>query len=152
MWSNEVAKFSVTKDILFDYPVAAKQLREFYESITHKCGHKHTNEQKHRKHTCGHNMMEHGVGYADLDALIKNPKNLDFIFELIRVEQPGEYLKESWALTDNERLEIIPKLKEDGNLLVQKKMYKEAADKYKEALGYDLIIYRYSVVCKQTAD
>lgn len=135
MWLNEVAKFSVIKDLLFDYPIVAKQLREFYQPDDSSHKHNH-NEQRQRKHCCGHNMMEHGVGYDDLDALLKNPKNLDFYFELIRIEQPGEYKKESWALTDSEKLEAIPILKQDGNLLVKKKMYKEAADKYREALSY----------------
>lgn len=138
MWLNEVAKFSVTKDILFDYPVAAKQLREYYKSCsTSDCSHKeHANDQRQRQHCCGYNMLEHGVGYADLDELIKNPKDLDFIFELIRVELPGEYEKESWAMSEEEKMSMIPRLKEEGNELVKKKMYKEASEKYEEALRY----------------
>lgn len=137
MWLNEVAKFSVTKELLWDYPVAAKQLREYYESISHKdCNKKHHEKKKNNipHHSCGHNIMEHGVGYPDLDALLKNPKNLDFIFDLIRIEKPGEYEKESWAMSEEERLERIPQLKEEGNSLVAQKMYKEAAKKYEEAL------------------
>lgn len=141
MWLNEVAKFSVTKDILHDYPVAAKQLREYYKSCsttTSSCSqHKeHANEQRQRTHCCGYNMLEHGVGYTDLDELIKSPKDLDFIFELMRVELPGEYEKESWAMTEDEKMILIPRLKEEGNELVKKKMYKEAAEKYEEALRY----------------
>ena len=79
-------------------------------------------------------MIEHGVGYDDLDDLLKNPKDLDFIFELVRVEQPGEYEKESWAMSDEEKMVLIPKLKEEGNEFVKKKIYKEAAEKYEEAL------------------
>lgn len=134
MWLNEVAKFSVNKDLLFDYPMAAKQLREYYKSFSKNCTHKHENAQKHRHHGCGYNIMEHGVGFADLDDLIKNPKNLDFIFEVLRVEKPGEYKKDTWALTDEEKLKLIPVLKEQGNALVKEKKYKEAAEKYEEAL------------------
>ena len=136
MWLNEVSKFSVTKKILYDYPVAAKQLREYYKSCSaSNCSHKeHTNEQRQRTHCCGYNMIEHGVGYDDLDDLLKNPKDLDFIFELVRVEQPGEYEKESWAMSDEEKMVLIPKLKEEGNEFVKKKIYKEAAEKYEEAL------------------
>jgi len=135
MWSQEVAKFSVKKNLLFDYPIAAKQLREYYESITAKaCGHKH--EPKQRQHCCGYNVMENGVGYEDLDQLIKNPKDMDFIFELIRVELPGQYEKDSWAMTEDEKIKLVPELKEQGNELVKKKMYKEASEKYEEALRY----------------
>ena len=141
MWQSEVAKFSVVKELLFDYPIAAKQLREYYQNQSHKC-HEHkkkTNEV--RQHCCGYNIMEHGVGYEDLDKLVKIPKNLDFIFELVRVEKPGEYEKESWTLTDEERMNKIPDLKDQGNSLVKQKMYKEASEKYEEALRYFLLLF-----------
>lgn len=135
MWLHEVSKFSVMKDLLFDYPVAAKQLREYYQSIAAEaCGHKHEPQQ--RQHCCGYNVMEHGVGYADLDKLIKEPKDLEFIFELIRVELPGEYEKDSWAMSEEEKIVMVPKLKEEGNKLVGRKMYGEAVEKYEEALRY----------------
>lgn len=137
MWQSEVAKFSVVKELLFDYPIAAKQLRDYYQTISHKC-HEHKKTSEVRQHCCGYNIMEHGVGYEDLDKLVKFPKNLDFIFELIRVEKPGEYEKESWTLSDEERTKKIPELKEQGNALVKQKMYKEASEKYEEALRYFL--------------
>lgn len=143
MWLNEVAKFSVVKELLYDYPVVAKQLREFYASLHkkehhgHDHGHSHEDKSKsQRGHCCGYNLIEHGVGYADLDDLLKNPKPLDFIFELVRVERPGEYKKDSWSLNEEERIKIIPILKEEGNVLFKEKNYKEACDKYQEALGY----------------
>ena len=137
MWLNEVAKFSVVKELLFDYPIAAKQLREYYESTSDCCSHKHPHEAKpQRQHCCGFNLMENGVGYADLDELLKNPKPLDFIFELVAVERPGEYVKESWSLTEDERLDLIPKLKQEGNELVRQKLYEKAIAKYEEAIRY----------------
>jgi len=137
MWLQEVAKFSVVKEQLFDYPIAAKQLREYYDSIAAKdCGHKHEKVNQQRHHCCGFNIMENGVGHADLDALIKQPKDLDFIFELVAVEKPGEYEKQSWELSAEEKAALVPKLKEDGNALVKQKMYKEALEKYEEALRY----------------
>ena len=140
MWLNEVAKFSVVKELLYDYPLVAKQLREYYESNKAKCcdtNHKHENKaSKPRQHCCGFNLLEQGLGHADLDSLLKEPKPLDFIFEMVRVEQPGEYKKESWALSDDEKLTAIPKLKEDGNLLFKEKCYSEAIKKYEESIGY----------------
>ncbi len=133
MWLQEVSKFSVDKKLLFDYPIAAKQLREYYDSIRgNPCGHKH--EPKQRQHCCGHNLMEHGIGYEDLDRLMKNPVDMEFIFELVRVELPGEYEKESWLMTDAEKLILIPKLKDEGNDFFKRKLYNEALAKYEEAL------------------
>jgi AH receptor-interacting protein len=144
MWLNEVAKFSVIKELLYDYPMVSKQLREYFKSNTkQKCcdnkdqhDHKHKEEEKQRHHCCGFNVLEHGIGHSDLDVLLKNPKDLDFIFELVQVEQPGEYTKESWALSDDERIKLIPKLKEEGNELFKNKKYAEASKKYEEAIGY----------------
>lgn len=144
MWLHEVAKFSVVKELLYDYPLTAKQLREYYEATRTKCcskegddhHHHHNKDKPMRQHCCGFNVLENGLGYSDLDALLKDPKPLDFIFELVRVEQPGEYQKESWALSDEEKIQKIPKLKDEGNVLFKEKNYSEAIKKYEEAIGY----------------
>lgn len=80
--------------------------------------------------------MEHGLGYPDLDALLKKPKPLDFIFEIVRVEQPGEYTKDPWSLTEQEQIEQIPILKEQGNKLYKEKNYSDASEKYETALAF----------------
>jgi len=143
MWLNEVAKFSVVKELVYDYPIVSKQLREYYQTNKSKCcdqthEHKHYEDKKKavRQHCCGFNVLEHGLGHSDLDVLLKEPKPLDFILEIVRVEQPGEYKKESWTLTDDEKSSLIPKLKEEGNSLFKDKAYAEAIKKYEEALGY----------------
>ena len=139
--------------LLFDYPVVAKQLREYYETLrekehdhchshdhdhghSHDHGHAHKTTQNHRHHCCGYNLMEHGVGYSDLDDLLKNPKGLDFVLELVKVDKPGEYKKDPWSLSEEERLTQIPILKEEGNLLFKEKKYDEASHKYEEAIGF----------------
>ena len=73
--------------------------------------------------------MEHGLGYPDLDSLLKNPKPLDFIFEVVKVEQPGEYKKDPWSLTQEEQIAEIPLLKQKGNELFKEKKYSEANEK-----------------------
>lgn len=75
-------------------------------------------------------LMEHGLGYADLDALLKKPKSLDFIFEVVKVEQPGEYKKDSWSLTSEEQLTEIPLLKQEGNQHYKEKNFAKAIEKY----------------------
>jgi AH receptor-interacting protein len=126
---------------LYDYPTVSKQLREYYDSlepnkknVNHLKKTKHHNGSNH--HCCGFNMMEHGVGYEDLDKLLKNPKDLKFTLELVRVEAPGEYEKESWTLTDDEKIEKIPQLKAKGNELFKEANYAEACKKYEEAISY----------------
>ncbi|CAF0877124.1 unnamed protein product [Brachionus calyciflorus] len=136
MWLNEVAKFTVVKELLYEFPIAAKQLRDYYAKICDHKTHNHSKTDNHRHHCCGFNIMEHGVGYEDLDELLKNPKNLDFIFEIIKVEQPGDYKKDAWSLTEEERIKQIPILKENGNALFKEKKYEEACKQYEEALGY----------------
>lgn len=141
MWLGETARFSVSKEHLYDYPVVSKQLRDYYnykpECDSKNCSssHDHSHKQQ-RQHCCGFNLIEHGVGHSDLDRLLKNPQPLDFLFELIRIQQPGEYTKEAWTLSEEEQIKIIPVLKESGNELFKKKMYKEACGKYEEALGH----------------
>lgn len=53
------------------YPVVSKTLREYYGEK----GHSHDDG----KHCCGMMMAEHGVGFDDLNELMKNPKQLRFI-------------------------------------------------------------------------
>jgi AH receptor-interacting protein len=124
--------------LLFDYPVVSKQLRDFYKyrpDCDKDCKHDHgKNDQRH--HCCGFNLIEHGVGHSDLDALLKNPQPLDFIFEIVKVDQPGEYVKDLWSLSEEERIKMIPLLKEQGNELFKSKLYKEASKKYQTALGF----------------
>ena len=122
--------------------MVSKQLREYYnykpDSCGKECGHDHGHmpQIQQRSHCCGFNLIEHGVGYEDLNKLLKKPEPLDFIFELIKVEQPGDYKKDTWALSEEEQVKIIPVLKEKGNELFKQKLYKEASAKYQEALGH----------------
>ncbi len=80
--------------------------------------------------------MVHGSGHNDLDGLMKDMPPIAFEIELVRVERPGSYKQDSWALTDNEKMTLVPKLREIGNELYRNKNYKEASGKYFEALGY----------------
>ena len=130
MWEKEVSQFTVVKELLFDYPVVAKQLREYY---ARKCGHKPSED--HKPHCCGFNLFEHGVGHADLDELLRNPKALEFVLEVVKVEQPGEYEKETWALSEEEKIARVPVLKEEGNAFFKEKNYEAATKKYQDAIG-----------------
>lgn len=58
-----------------------------------------------------------------------------FFSELIKVVQPSEYEKESWQMTEDEKLKNVPILKEKGNKLFQDKKIQEAASNYALAIG-----------------
>ena len=86
-------------------------------------------------HSCGFGAM-HGTGHADLDGLYQDRSPLVFQLELLKVDQPGEYKKESWAMSAEEKDEAISRLREEGNVLYRAGSHAEACEKYFEALGY----------------
>lgn len=60
---------------------------------------------------------------------------ITFCLELLKIEEPGTFEKETWLLDENEKRNTIPRLKEAGNIFYNKGMYKEAEEKYMVALG-----------------
>lgn len=54
---------------------------------------------------------------------------------MLEVELPGNYQKEAWAMSSDEKTDEIPRLKEEGNELYKNRQYDEAAEKYSLALG-----------------
>ncbi|KAH0631009.1 hypothetical protein JD844_004471 [Phrynosoma platyrhinos] len=89
-----------------------------------------------QKHRCGMgNMFDyHSTGYADLDELQRTPQPLIFIMELFKVEDPTSYKRDTWAMSNDEKLLAVPKLHTEGNRLVLSRKFKEAAEKYQEAV------------------
>lgn len=128
MLPGEVAAFTVDKSLLTSYPLVSKTLRDAYS--------KDTPQKKEKKphHCCGMGFKE-GLGFADLDDLVKTPRNLTFTIDLFKVESPNSYQKEFWAMNDSERISSIPSLREEGNTRYKEGNYKEASTKYSEALG-----------------
>ncbi|CAM1301345.1 AIPL1 (predicted) [Pycnogonum litorale] len=120
---GEVSSFVTPKQFLISYPLVSKSLRDMNsnkisESSSHCCG-----------------MMAQSLGYSDLDELTKNPRNLIFTIELLKIENPGEYEKDSWAMSDSERLSSIPELREKGNVCYKAGDYEKASNQYAEAIG-----------------
>ncbi|XP_036393405.1 aryl-hydrocarbon-interacting protein-like 1 isoform X2 [Megalops cyprinoides] len=109
------------------YPMVAKSLRRIAEGKDPVDWH---------IHTCGMANMfaHHTLGYDDLDELQKEPQPLYFVLELLKVEQPSEYDREPWALSDEERLKAVPLLHGQGNKLFKMGRYQDAVNKYKEAI------------------
>lgn len=62
--------------------------------------------------------------------------NFAFYKELLKIELPGTFEKETWLLDETEKRNTIPELKEAGNEFYYKGMYIEAEEKYMLALGF----------------
>nr|XP_053637343.1 AH receptor-interacting protein-like [Cherax quadricarinatus] len=127
MLPGEVSSFIIDKSLLAPYPLVSKTLREAY-------GKTKVDKEKKPHHCCGMGFKE-GLGYQDLDELVKTPKDLKFTIELIKVAGAGSYEKEFWAMTESERLESIPVLKEQGNVFYKEGNHEVAGKAYSEALG-----------------
>ncbi|TRY60116.1 hypothetical protein DNTS_006431 [Danionella cerebrum] len=89
-----------------------------------------------QKHMCGlGNMFHyHSTGYPELDELMRTPQPLIFIMELISVGDPLCYHRESWLMEKDEKLKAVPSLHHMGNTLVRQGKFREAAEKYQEAV------------------
>nr|CAG4641029.1 EOG090X09NR [Eulimnadia texana] len=123
---NEVAEFRIHKSLCLPYPIVAKTLRESYWGK--KTDHVHTH------HCCGGLAMQK-LGYEDLDELLKEPKDLLFTFELLKVDYPEDYRKEIWQMDETEKINAVPKLREEGNRHYAANQIPEAAKAYSQALG-----------------
>ncbi|XP_041109907.1 uncharacterized protein LOC121317876 [Polyodon spathula] len=89
-----------------------------------------------QKHMCGMgNMFDyHSMGYEDLDELMKEPQALIFIMELVQVDDPFSYKRDSWAMSKDEKLKVVPILHGEGNSLVKQGCYRAASERYQEAV------------------
>ncbi|XP_039623584.1 aryl-hydrocarbon-interacting protein-like 1 [Polypterus senegalus] len=127
MRTGEVAEFWCDSIHTGMYPLVSKGLRKIAEGKDPLEG---------QRHTCGlGNMFDyHTTGYDDLDDLMKEPQALIFIMELIQVSDPFSYKMDSWAMNTNEKLQIVPVLHREGNELVKLKRYRDASEKYREAV------------------
>ncbi|XP_075220398.1 AH receptor-interacting protein [Lycorma delicatula] len=122
---NEVARFDVDKSLVLTYPFVSKTLRDSGKPVGQV-----------RRHCCGSTLQTEGTGYEDLNQLIKNPCDLIFVMELLRVENLGEYEREGWQFSEEERKAAVPRLREEGNELYRKNCPSEAANKYAQAIGF----------------
>lgn len=58
-----------------------------------------------------------------------------FYLEIIKVEQPEDYDKELWQMEETEKINLVPNLREMGNLEYRNKNYVKAAELYAKAIG-----------------
>ncbi len=55
---------------------------------------------------------------------------------MVKIDEPGDFKKEAWAMDETEKIEAVPRLRKEGNMLYMAKNYRDAADKYGEAIGH----------------
>lgn len=116
-----------------EYPTVSRALRKLSDKKKHG---RHDNHDDHAHHHCGYSSMIYGTGHSDLDHLSQERLPLAFEIELLKVERPEDYKQDSWALTPEEKTELVPKLRVEGNDLYKSGDVSGAAGKYFEALSY----------------
>lgn len=89
-----------------------------------------------QSHQCSFTAMQTGTGHPELDRILTDMSPLCFEVELVAVEQPGDYQKDHWAMTDHEKTVAISALREEGNALYKQGNHDGASGKYFEALSY----------------
>ncbi|KAG7225744.1 hypothetical protein INR49_014395, partial [Caranx melampygus] len=89
-----------------------------------------------QRHTCGMGNLfhYHSTGFPELDEIMRTPQPLIFIMELLQVGDPMSYHRESWMMEKDEKMQTVPILHMQGNELVKRRDFREAASKYKEAV------------------
>ncbi|XP_061402912.1 AH receptor-interacting protein [Musca vetustissima] len=120
---HEVAQFTVNKKLVAQYPFISKTLRDVGKKV------------EERRHCCGMSLQNDGLGYKDLDDLLSNPTDLIFTIDLLSIEMPEDYKKDTWQLSDDERLTTSMKLRDEGNDLYKQKEYAKAEECYRQAVG-----------------
>ncbi|KAI4890053.1 hypothetical protein NFI96_017193 [Prochilodus magdalenae] len=90
-----------------------------------------------QRHCCGIAQVHshHSLGHPDLDQLQANPQPLVFTIQLLEVLPPGSFALETWAMTDEEKLQVVPQIHEEGNALFKKGETAAAAEKYYNAIA-----------------
>ncbi|XP_064369408.1 AH receptor-interacting protein isoform X2 [Dromaius novaehollandiae] len=116
-----------TKHVVL-YPMVSKSLRNIAAGKDPLEG---------QRHCCGIAQLHehHSLGYPDLDELQKNPQPLIFDIEVLKVEEPGSYQQDPWAMTDEEKLQAVPLIHKEGNELYRQGKVHEAAAKYYDAIA-----------------
>lgn len=130
MRKGEEAMFFIDKKLVSSYPIVSQTLRKAYNKGAVPA--KKKEEEGHR--CCGMGAKE-GLGHKDLDDLLANPRHMKFRMELVSVELPGSYEKQYWEMSEEERLQSVPQLQEEGNALYKAGQHARARDKYREAIG-----------------
>ncbi|KAM9606816.1 AH receptor-interacting protein isoform 3-T3 [Morphnus guianensis] len=128
MRPGERARFRCDAKHVVLYPLVSKSLRNIAAGKDPLEG---------QRHCCSIAQLHdhYSLGYPDLDELQKNPQPLIFDIEVLKVEAPGSYQQDPWAMTDEEKLQAVPLIHKEGNELYRQGKVQEAAAKYYDAIA-----------------
>ncbi|KAM8773415.1 AH receptor-interacting protein [Acanthopagrus latus] len=123
MRRGEVSEFTCDTKHTSLYPLVSQSLRNISAGKDPLEG---------QRHCCGIAQIHshHSLGHKDLDELQANPQPLVFTIELLEVLRPGSFQLDVWAMTDEEKLRLVPEIHEEGNLLFKQGKISEATEKY----------------------
>ncbi|KAM9792162.1 AH receptor-interacting protein [Neosynchiropus ocellatus] len=123
MRPGEIAEFTCDSKHTSLYPLVSQSLRNISVGKDPLEG---------QRHCCGIAQIHshHSLGHKDLDQLQANPQPLVFSIELLKVLPPGTYELDIWAMTDEQKLQFVPQIHEEGNQLFKEGKIKEASEKY----------------------
>ncbi|CAB1426904.1 unnamed protein product [Pleuronectes platessa] len=123
MRKGEVAEFTCETQHTSLYPLVSQSLRNISAGKDPLEG---------QRHCCGIAQIHshHSLGHKDLDQLQASPQPLVFCIELLEVLIPGSFQLDVWAMSDTEKLQLVPQIHEEGNLLFKQGQIKEATEKY----------------------
>lgn len=80
-------------------------------------------------------LQNEGIGYKDLDELFQKPCSLEFTIEMLAIDLPENYEKESWQLSDDEKVSTIENYRIKGNEHFKDAQIDEAIESYSFAIG-----------------
>ncbi|XP_073444339.1 AH receptor-interacting protein isoform X2 [Dendrobates tinctorius] len=128
MKEGEVAEFLCDTAHVIEYPQVSRSLRRIAAGEDPRDG---------QRHCCGGiaQLHDHSLGYSDLDVLQKDPQPLIFVITLLKIEEPGSYRQDAWAMSDEEKLGAVPLLHQEGNQMYKEGNIPEASAKYYEAIA-----------------
>ncbi|KAF7217857.1 AH receptor-interacting protein [Nothobranchius furzeri] len=128
MKEGEIAEFTCDTRHTSLYPLVSQSLRNISVGKDPLEG---------QRHCCGIAQIHshHSLGHKDLDHLQASPQPLVFTIELLEVLPPGSFQLDMWAMSDKEKLDLVPHIHEEGNVLFKQGKIKEASEKYYNAIA-----------------
>ncbi|KAL4640569.1 AH receptor-interacting protein [Arapaima gigas] len=128
MREGEIAEFTCDTKHTALYPLVSQSLRNISMGKDPLEG---------QRHCCGIAQIHphHSLGHPDLESLQATPQPLVFTLELLQVLPPGSFRLDTWAMSDEEKLEAVPLMHEEGNELFKRGEIAAAAEKYHSAIA-----------------
>ena len=140
MRQGEICRLTVRDDpvthyICLNYVITSKCFRKYYKvkpTVVH--GDENDHEHHHRSsHNCSASIRD--SPYKDLNDMVSSPPEIfEFTFELVDIVPPKGYTKDIWQMSDEEKFQMLPSYREDGNKYFTECDYEKAVSSYSKGL------------------